>query len=90
MRGTPSKLLVPSSSLLDGLGRGRGQAATRRTGEEQGTKRPNHAVSRMIIVPLARVTRGQPRLLGIIRVASSASLTGVTARLPKLIVRIQA
>ena len=46
-------------------------------------------VLRAISVPLARVTRGQPRLLGIIRVASSAPLTGVTARLPKLIVRVR-
>src|ERR1022692_2874138 len=49
----------------------------------------NAARQRKVAVPLAWVTRGQPRLLGIIRVASSAPLTGVTARLPKLIVRVR-
>jgi len=44
---------------------------------------------RAISVPLARVTRGQPRLLPAIRLGRSAPLTAVTVPLPKLIVRVR-
>ena len=54
---------------------------------------PNRARSahdrRAISVPLARVTRGQPRSLGTARYAWSAPLAAVTAALPKLIVRVR-
>jgi hypothetical protein len=64
---------------------GRGRSRTRSGYERRTSAQGRRAIS----VPLAWVTRGQPRLLGIIRVASSAPLTGVTARLPKLIVRVR-
>ena len=62
-------------------------AATRRTGQEQGTKHPRTSTGPpMIAVPLARVTRGQPGPLGSAR---SASLAAVIAALPKLMVRVR-
>ena len=72
---------------------GQRQAATRRTGEDQGTGTPNHIRSaddpRAISGPLTRGTRGQSRLPGASQPGWSAPLAAVTARLPKLIVRVR-
>jgi hypothetical protein len=46
-------------------------------------------VCRAINVQLARVTRGQPRLLQSTRTGRSAARSGVAALLPKLMVRVR-
>ena len=61
-----------------------------RGGAGHAPKRPRSAHDRRAIsVPLAGVTRGQPRSLGTARDAWSAPLAAVTVTLPKLIVRVR-
>jgi hypothetical protein len=79
----------PPSSLFDGLGR----AATRRTGEEQGTERSEPPRSgqdhRAISVQLARVTSGQSRTSPVAPPGWSAAPAAWIGRIPKLIVRVR-
>jgi hypothetical protein len=73
------------------------RAATRRTGEEQGTREqaalpPGSRRSAHVAGPLAAlagVTRGQPGSLGAVRDAWSVPLAAVTVTLPKPIVRVR-
>jgi hypothetical protein len=61
----------------------------RRT-EDAGMRNPLESASpRMIAVPLARVMRGQPRLLLAYGTCRSGPSAAVTAPIPKLIVRVR-